>query len=116
MGLQSSIGYQIPGSMTLTQCRISKPITCFLVLELGDDFQNVISGGVCLPPPLVSIVDIAYLAADADCVTYTDKVNSRKQPFSPKSSIAVRLLCYLKNRSELHAICGRQSTPMEGGY
>lgn len=105
MGLQSSIGYQIPGSMTLTQCCISKPITCFLVLELGDD----------LPPP-VSIVDIAYLAADADCVTYTDKVNSRKQPFSPKSSIAVRLLCYLKNRSELHAICGRQSTPMEGGY
>lgn len=44
---------------------------------------------------------IAYLVVDADYPA-TDKVNSRKQPLSPKSSIAVRLLCYLKNRSELH--------------
>ena len=46
-------------------------------------------------------VDIAYLVVDADYPA-TDKVNSRKQPLSPKSSIAVRLLCYLKNRFELH--------------
>lgn len=46
-------------------------------------------------------VDIAYLVVDADYPA-TDKVNSRKQPLSPKSSIAVRLLRYLKNRFELH--------------
>lgn len=46
-------------------------------------------------------VDIAHLVVDTDYAA-TDKVNSRKQPLSPKSSIAVRLLRYLKNGPELH--------------
>lgn len=68
-----------------------------------------------MPSPQQQSADIEYLVVDADCAA-TDEVNSRKQPFSQKSSIAVRLHRYLKNGSGLHAICGSRSTPMEGGY
>lgn len=64
---------------------------------------EVVGGAVCAVSWLqpCQSVDIAYLVVDADYPT-TDKVNSRKQPLSPKSSIAVRLPCYQKNKAVLN--------------
>lgn len=89
----------------------------FSKCNIGVRGWGVGGGYACCPPSIGGASPlILHIWLLMQIVSQQDKVNSRKQPFSPKSSIAVRLLCYLKNRFELHAICGRQSTPMEGGY